>query len=73
MIIEDPVHCPIAGHDGCNTCKKITPLIEERIEFGNCYEEPARCRTTSYKFKEQLTEQQRKQSGRDPWKELQYA
>ena len=55
MIIEDPVHCPIAGHDGCNTCKKITPLIEERIEFGNCYEEPARCRTTSYKFKEQWT------------------
>ena len=53
MIIEDPIHCPIAGHDGCNTCKKTTPLIEERIEFGNCYEEPARCRTTSYKFIEQ--------------------
>ena len=71
MIIGDPKKCPKALSDGCTTCSKIYSG-EDRMEFGNCREEPIKI-NFHMKFKEQLTEKQRKQSGRDPWKELQYA
>ena len=71
MIIGDPNRCPISLSDGCITCSKIYSW-EDRIEFGNCYEFPIRI-NFHMKFKEQLTNSQKNQSGRDPWKELQYA
>ena len=56
MIIGDPKKCPIALSDGCTTCSKIYSG-EDRMEFGNCREEPIKI-NFHMKFKEQLTEKQ---------------
>lgn len=69
MIIRDADHCQIATKKGCEGCIHSD---EEKIEYGNCYEEPIRI-NFAMKFEEQRRTRRGKSLGRDPWKELQYA